>query len=92
MATFFEDKKYYGRTDVYEIVDEYPKGYIVWNIGRHNFPHESYVPLAKPLEDCHINPTTLKAIKVKDEETALLILKEASRRGVDEKRFKELAF
>lgn len=90
MATF-EDKTWYGKTDIYEIVDDYPAGYVVWNIGRHNFQHECYVPLAKPLANYRIDPTSLKAIKVKDEQTALAILKEASLRGVDEKKFKVMA-
>lgn len=89
MATF-EDKKH-GRTDIFEIVNEYPAGYVVWNIGRHNFQHESYIPLARPTSDYHIDLSSLKAIKVKDEQTALAILKEAARRGVDEKKFKAMA-
>ena len=40
------DKKY-GRTDRFEPVTEVPFGYSVWNIGRHNFPHEKCVPLCK---------------------------------------------
>ena len=27
----------YNRKDIFEIVDEYPHGYIVWPIGRRNF-------------------------------------------------------
>ncbi len=87
----FRDKTWYGKEDVFEVVNEYPSGYVVWNIGRANFPHECYVPLAKPKGDpYHIDPDSLKAIKVKDEETALKILKYASCHGCDEKTFKEL--
>ena len=81
----------YGRTDVYEIVSDFPKGYEVWPIGRQHFPHECYVPLARPIGNFHIDLTTLKAIRVKDEQTALAILREASLHGnVDEKKFNKL--
>lgn len=87
----FRDKKH-GREDVFEIVNEFPKGYYVWNIGRQNFPHECYVPLAKPLYDkYHIDLSKLKAIKVKDEKTAIEIMSYSSRHGCDEEKFKELA-
>lgn len=80
----------HGRTDVFEIVSNYPGGYVVWAIGRENFPHKCYVPLARPVADYHIDLSSLKAIKVKDEKTALAILKEASLRGVDERKFNDL--
>lgn len=41
----------YNRKDIFEIVDEYPHGYIVWPIGRRNFPFTGYVPLAKPTDE-----------------------------------------
>ena len=36
------------RTDKFKIVDTFPLGYIVWPIGRENFPFPGYIPLAKP--------------------------------------------
>lgn len=76
----FEDTKY-GRTDVFQIVDKFPEGYIIWNIGRANFPHECYIPLAQrvslnkhSLEYYHIKTDTLKALKVESEEVALYLM------------------
>lgn len=70
------DKSYWGRTDTFEVVDEFPAGYIVWNIGRRNFQHPGFVPLAKPDPNhpYHILLTDLKALRCKDEETALLVM------------------
>ena len=83
------DEKY-GRRDVFEVVEEYPAGYIVWPIGRHNFQHPGYLPLAKTVGDgFHIDINSLKTIKV-DEDIADTILEEAIRRGVDEKKFKRM--
>lgn len=82
-------------TDTFEIVETFPYGYNVWNIGRRNFDFECYLPLAKPIPSKYsfqrcIDAETLKAIKVKDEETALKILNIASYETVDKKRFEEL--
>lgn len=75
--------------DTFEVVNEFPMGYEIWNIGRHNFPFECYVPLARPLAEnrYYIDRTSLKAIKVNDEKTALAILKAAGRRTINEKKF-----
>lgn len=49
----------------YEVVDRWPReGYEVWNIGRHNFEHEGYIPLAQVNANYTINPITLKALHV----------------------------
>lgn len=80
-----------GRTDVFTVVNEFPKDYIVWNIGRQNFKHDGFLPLARRIGDTHyINLNTLKAIEVESEELALAILKEASRCGVDYRKFVKL--
>lgn len=82
-------------THTFEVVETFPHGYNVWNIGRRNFNFECYIPLAKPkttgytLQKC-IDAETLKAIKIKDEETALKILNLSSYEFVDKKRFEEL--
>lgn len=82
----------HGDERVFKIVDEVPSGYIVWNIGRHNFPFLEFVPLAKVFKGTyHVDVTTLKAIRVKNEETALAILKEASRRGVNKSKFNKMS-
>lgn len=82
-------------THTFEIVETFPHGYNVWNIGRRNFDFECYIPLAKPkatkyrFQNC-IDPETLKAIKVKDEKTALKIFNLAHYGAIDKKRFEEL--
>ncbi len=82
-------------THTFEVVETFPHGYNVWNIGRKNFNFECYLPLAKPepskypFQKC-IDTETLKAIKVTDEETALKILDLSSYDVVDKERFKEL--
>lgn len=71
--------KCYGRVDRFEVVDEFPIGYIVWNIGRHNFPHKEYIPLVKP-DPSHkfwVLLKDMKALKCASEDEALYILKRA---------------
>lgn len=59
----------------YEIVDEIPAGYLIWNIGEH--APEGYLPLCKPLfpqpfSGAHrIDGDTLKAIKTEDAQVIL---------------------
>ena len=78
----------------FEIVESFPDGAFVWNIGRHNFPHECYVPLAfldTSFSDlCHVDVKRLKAIKVKSEEIALYIIDVAHCKTVDKKEFEEI--
>ena len=78
----------------FEIVESFPDGAFVWNIGRHNFPHECYVPLAfldTSFPDlCHVDVKRLKAIKVKSEEIALYIIDVAHCKTVDKKEFEEI--
>ena len=78
MKNCFIDKKWF-RTDVFEIVDTFPDGYIVWPIGRDNFPHVGYIPLAKPAGKFSVSTDGLKALKVESEEVALHVLKMAIR-------------
>jgi len=88
------DKKY-GREDRFEPVTEFPFGYEVWNIGRHNFPHEKCIPLCKDGYNPepwmrNIDLSSLKYIVVESEELALRILNEAIQHGVNRKRFYEI--
>ena len=79
--------KCYERVDRFEVVDEFPLGYIVWNIGRANFPHEEYIPLVKP-DPNHkhwVLMKDMKALKCSSEEEALYILKRASRGDYERK-------
>ena len=65
----------YAKSDTFIKVDEWPEGYYVWPIGRHNFQFEGWLPLCKDGKlkyDVDIN--TLKAIKVKSEDVALRCL------------------
>lgn len=89
--TFVDEK--YGRKDKFEVVDEWPSGgYKVWNIGRSNFPHEGYIPLAQstPENKYVVKLDTLKALKVGDEDLCLKVLKAAGQKGVDEEKFNKL--
>ena len=78
----------------FEIVESFPDGAFVWNIGRHNFPHECYVPLAfldTSFPDlCHVDVTRLKAIKVESAEIAIYIAEVAHWKTVDKKEFEEI--
>lgn len=86
--------KSYTRTHVFDIVEDFPPGYIVWNIGRQNFKYECYIPLAQRVSEdkksyqyYHIQRDTLKAIKVDNEALALHILNIASKHSVDCREF-----
>ena len=78
----------------FEIVESFPEGAFVWNIGRHNFPHECYVPLAfldTSFPDlCHVDVKRLKAIKVESEEIAIYIAGVAHWKTIDKKEFEEI--
>ena len=65
-----------GQNDELGVVNDFPYGYVVWNIGRHNFPCECYVPIARYIGDYRVDKP--KCIKVKDEQTALKIMDYAS--------------
>lgn len=79
----------------FEVVESFPAGYKVWNIGRHNFNFKSYIPLARPVQSKYafekaIDPDTLKAIKVANEDIALKILNIAARGEVDKNYFENI--
>lgn len=74
--------KNHWREDIYTIVDIFPRGYVVWNIGRRNFPYPGYIPLAKMSGDCSVDTTTLKAIKVETEEIAINIINAAAEKRI----------
>ncbi len=75
--------QFIDNNDVFEIVEDFPLGYIVWPIGRANFPHPGYIPVARPdrSQAFHILRDDLKAVKCADEDEALYILKYASMGG-----------
>lgn len=80
MEYLFEDPNGYGTPHRFRPT-EWFRGQ-VWNIGRHNFPHECYIPLVTEVKNYTINPDTLYAFKVESEELALMILKEAGHHEV----------
>ena len=62
----------FGKTDVFEIVERIPANFFVWNIGENMGTHD-YIPLCEDLhpedkDDYSIKRTTLKAIRVTQEE------------------------
>lgn len=78
------------REDRFQVVEQFPTNYVIWNIGRENFPFEGYIPLAKMKDEIHVDMESLKALKVKDEKTALMLLRQAGRGEVDFDKFNEL--
>ena len=62
----------------FEVVENIPEGYEVWNIGDNMI--DGYLPLAQA-ENYQINPNTLKAIKLESEE--LELMREAAGYGVN---------
>lgn len=77
------------RTDNFRIVDTFPRGYIVWPIGRQNFPFPGYIPLAKPHREkkYHIDLSTLAALRCEKSDA---ILRLASQTIINREMFIEL--
>ena len=88
MENVIENKNPWGRVDRFEVVDEWPIGYVVWNIGREYFPHEGYLPLCSVDADHIVDLATLKALNVGDEALCQKVLK--SYDMVDYERFKQI--
>ena len=83
-----------GNGREFEIVESFPEGAFVWNIGRRHFPYECYLPLAfldtnYPDLIC-VDVKRLKAIKVKSEEIALNIIEMAGEATVGKKEFEDV--
>ena len=78
----------------FEIVESFPDGAFVWNIGRQNFKHECYIPLAfldtTYPDPYHVDVKRLKAIKVKSEKIALNIMEMAGEATVGKKEFEDV--
>ena len=66
-------------------ISEVPLGYVVWNIGRHNFPLRGYIPMCRMNkaheDDFSIDINSLCAVPCQSEEQALEILKKSTREG-----------
>lgn len=74
----------------FEVAKELPAGYIVWNIGRHNFQFEGYIPLCQADDNYNVNTKTLKALKVKSEKFALEVMSKAIKLNLSDKELKQL--
>lgn len=83
------NETYCGRIDRYEVVDKWPAGCVVWNIGRQRFRHEGYLPLAY-VTDYQVDMSRLKAYHVGDEALCLKVLEAAGWGTVDYERFKQI--
>ena len=83
------DETNWGRIDRYEVVDEWPAGCVVWNIGRQRFRHEGYLPLAY-VTGYQVDMSRLKTYHVGDEALCLKVLAAAGRGTVDYERFKTI--
>lgn len=64
------------KEDVFQIVERIPNRFFVWNIGE-NMKSSEWIPLCEDLhpgdkDDYSINPDTLKAIKLPENEVKLL--------------------
>lgn len=81
MEKFVDKVPYMKRTDVFEIVDEFPSGYIVWNIGG-NFDHDGFVPLAKDMGNYRVSLEGLKALRVGSKELSDYIKEVANYRTI----------
>lgn len=84
MVTEKEVKTIQVKRRTYRVVNsvlDVPMGYVIWNIGRHNFPLEGYVPMCRANQDFSIDVTTLCAVPCKSEEQALEIMKNSMRKG-----------
>ena len=84
------NESYWGRIDRYKVVDTWPAGCVVWNIGRENFRHEGYLPLAYVSADYQVDMSRLKAYHVGDEALCLKVLAAAGCGTVDYERFKQI--
>ena len=81
------------KNDVFEIVEKIPAGFFVWNIGD-NMGLDEYIPICEDLhpedkDSYEINPSTLKAIKLRREDVEAL--REAAHIGIVSKTTAEKA-
>lgn len=91
MKTIVDKHPSWGRTDVFEIVEEWPEGYQLWNIGRSNFRHEGYLPLCIEGEKrYYVNLNKLKALYLGDEDLCLYIMKKGGLKTVEKEDYLKL--
>lgn len=69
---------WYGRQNIYEIVEKIPSGFTIWNIGE-NIGTNEYIPLCEIVPNAdgsksyNVNINTLKAVKVTPDEWRALV-------------------
>mgnify|MGYP000499025735 CR=1 FL=1 len=59
------------RTDIFQIVKNIPNGYVIWNIGE-NMGTDEYIPICQIDNKYAVDLTSLKAVKVTQNECELL--------------------
>ena len=77
------------RTDKFEVVQDFIKGTVIWNVNRKNFNFKGYIPLVN-VDDNYNVVGTKYALKVGSEELALYLLRQASFGIIDRDKFNEL--
>ena len=93
MQNTITTKDTWGNENTYEIVKKIPANFFVWNIGK-NMGSDEYIPIAQDLkpgdkENFEINPYTVKAIKLNNDEVKLL--RNAASWGINSKKTAEKA-
>lgn len=86
--------KFYCGLDQFTTTDEFPEGYIVWNVGEYHAP-TGYIPLCKLKKEQYfdggkaIETDSLLALPVSDE-VRHVIMKKARRTEIDRKKFERI--
>lgn len=97
MKNTITTKDTWGNEKTYQVVEKIPERFFVWNIGE-NMGSDEYIPICEslfpflPKTDCrhyHINPETVKAIKLNPEEVKAL--RKAAGYGINSKDTAEKA-
>lgn len=82
MTTYEEIKVGVDTYKVAKSIHDVPLGYVIWNIGRENFPVTNHIPMCRMNKvNCSIDPTTLFAVPCQSEEQALKIMKKSIMTG-----------
>jgi hypothetical protein len=77
--------KIINNDDVFRVVnniDDVPKDYQIWNIGRHNFDIKNYIPMARVNKN-EVDTTSLIALYIESETKALQLMKLNHRKTLD---------
>ena len=79
-----------ARTEkLFEVVQDFIKGTVIWNVGRENFNFKGYIPLVN-IDDRDTVFGQKYALKVGSEELALYLLRQADFGTIDRDKFNEL--